>query len=409
MALAAPRLCCLDLDTFFVSVERLLDPSLKGRPVIVGGRPGERGVVTSCSYEVRPLGVRSGMSLHEAKRLAPRAIFLPVRSGVYGDYAARVRSIAESYTPVSVVASIDEMYLDFSGCESMYRRPHDADDDATIERVVRRLTDEIEQHVGLPSSAGIATSRAVAKVASGLAKPRGVVLVRAGAEAQLLAPLPVRKFPGIGKVTEQALLKVGLDTLGKLAAAPDSTLRPILGGFTDALRRGLLGRGEHHLGRERPAFQEHDPEGAALGSISNERTFSEDVSEPGCIEAMLCALCARVCYRARKRGVKARTVQLKLRYADFETLQRSRTLTATCSERELLAVVLELYRCAKQRTAAVRLLGVCLSNLEPAERQLCLFDEGATLHRVLDGIRGRYGYGAVRLALAAGDGRHDDD
>src|SRR5262245_15483719 len=210
MALAAPRICCLDLDTFFVSVERLLDPTLVRKPVVVGGRPGERGVVTAASYEVRRFGVRSGMSLTRAYELAPHAVFLPTRHSVYGDYAKRVRRIAENYTPVSQVASIDEMFLDFSGCENLYHRPEDADGDRTIERVVRELTYEIDERVGLPSSAGIATSRSMAKVASGLAKPHGVLLVPAGAEAELLGRLPVRKFPGIGPVAEQKLHALGV-------------------------------------------------------------------------------------------------------------------------------------------------------------------------------------------------------
>ena len=407
MALAAPRLCCLDLDTFFVSVERLLNPKLVGQPVVVGGLPGQRGVVTSCSYEVRALGVRSGMSLTEAQRLAPRAAYLPTRHGLYGDYAERVRRIAESYTPLSQVASIDEMFLDFSGCENLYFVSGDATPDATIERVVRRLTDEIQERTGLPSSAGVATSRSVAKVASGLAKPRGVLFVAAGREAEFLAPLPVRKFPGIGAVAEQALRDAGFETLGSIAQAPADQLRPIFGGFTEAVRRGVLGRGEHALGRERPAFQEHDPVGGAIGTISNERTFREDERDPACIESMLCSLCERVCYRARKRHVKARTVQLKLRYADFQTLQRSRTITATCSELELYPVVCELYRRARKRPTAIRLLGICLSNLQPAERQLCLFDEGEPLHRAVDGIRERYGYGSVHLASAGADERED--
>ena len=140
MALAAPRICCLDLDTFFVSVERVLDPRLVDKPVVVGGLPGQRGVVTAASYEVRALGVRSGMSLTQAFELAPRAIYLPTRHSTYGDYAARVRRIAESYTPVSQVASIDEMFLDFSGCEKLYTAPDDPGPDATIERVVNALT-----------------------------------------------------------------------------------------------------------------------------------------------------------------------------------------------------------------------------------------------------------------------------
>src|SRR4051812_7184245 len=308
MALAAPRICCLDLDTFFVSVERLLDPSLVGKPVVVGGLPGQRGVVTAASYEVRAFGVRSGMSLKKAFALAPKAIYLPTRHGVYGDYAERTRRIAESYTPVSQVASIDEMFLDFSGCESLYAELNDGGPDQTIERTVRRLTSEIAARVGLPSSAGIATSRSVAKVASGLAKPRGVLLVPAGGEVAVLSPLPVRKFPGIGPVAEAKLHEAGLRTLGELIAAPLPLLRRIFGAWAEPIQRSCRGFGGHELGRERPAFQEYDPSGSSLGTISNERTFREDVRDPVTIQAMLCALCERVCFRARKRGMKARTV-----------------------------------------------------------------------------------------------------
>jgi DNA polymerase-4 len=399
MALAAPRICCLDLDTFFVSVERLLDPSLVGKPVVVGGLPGQRGVVTAASYEVRALGVRSGMSLKDAYRLAPNAVYLPTRHGVYGEYAERTRRIAENYTPVTQIASIDEMFLDFSGCENLYHDPSDRDADATIERTVRRLTAEIATRVGLPSSAGIATSRSVAKVASGMAKPRGVLLVPAGGEIAFLSPLPVRKFPGIGPVAEEKLLGAGLKTLGDLLQAPLPLLRRVFGAWAVPIQQSCRGLGAHELGRERPAFQEYDPQGSALGTISNERTFREDVRDPAIIDAMLCALCERVCFRARKRGVKARTVTLKLRYADFQTLQRSRTITPTCSELELYPVILGLYRRARTRRTRIRLLGIRLSNLCPLEQQLCLFDHGEPLHRAMDAIRARYGYDALRIAL----------
>ncbi len=399
MALTAARLCCLDLDTFFVSVERLLDPSLIGKPVVVGGAPGQRGVVTAASYEVRALGVKSGMSLKKAYELAPNAIYLPTRHGVYGDYSERVRRIAQSYTPVSQIASIDELFLDFSGCENLYFAPGDPSADATIERVVWKLTNQIQAEVGLPASAGVASSRSVAKVASGLAKPRGVVLVPAGTEQAVLAPLPVRKFPGIGPVAEQKLQALGMNTIADVVAAPLPVLRRIFGAWADPIQRACRGHGAHELGRERPAFQEYDPRGVSLGTISNERTFREDVRDPDCIEAMLCSLCERVCWRARKRGMKARTVTLKLRYADFETLQRSRTITATCSELELYPVIHELYLRARTRRTAIRLLGICLSNLRPFEQQLSLFEHSEPLHRAMDGIRERYGYGALRLAL----------
>jgi DNA polymerase IV len=400
MALAAPRICCLDLDTFFVSVERLLDPRLVGKPVVVGGLPGQRGVVTAASYEVRALGVRSGMSLKKACELAPHAIYLPTRHGVYGEYAERTRRIAEDYTPVSQVASIDEMFLDFSGCEGLYLAPGDTGPDFTIERTVRKLTDEIAARVGLPSSAGIATSRSVAKVASGIAKPRGVVLVPAGTEVAFLSPLPVRKFPGIGPVAEQKLLAIGLKTLGDVVTAPLPILRRIFGAWAEPIQRSCRGFGAHELGRERPAFQEFDASGSSLGTISNERTFREDVRDPASIASMLCALCERVCWRARKRGMKARTVTLKLRYADFQTLQRSRTITATCSELELYPVILELFQRARTRRTAIRLLGIRLSNLRAFDQQLCLFEQSEPLHRAVDGIRSRYGYDAVHLALA---------
>ena len=400
MALAAPRICCLDLDTFFVSVERLLDPRLLGKPVIVGGLPGERGVVTAASYEVRALGVRSGMSLKSAHALAPNAIYLPTRHGVYGEYAQQTRRIAESYTPASQVASIDEMFLDFSGCERLYFAVGDSNPDQTILRTVRRLTDEIATRVGLPSSAGIATSRSLAKVASGLAKPRGVLIVPAGEELNFLRPLPVRKFPGIGPVLEQKLQAVGLFTLGDLEAAPLSLVRRVLGAWAEPIQQSCRGFGGHELGRERPAFQEYDPVDCALGTLSNERTFREDVRDPACIDAMLCALCERVCWRARKRSVLARTVTLKLRYADFQTLQRSRTLTPTCSELELYPVIRELFLRARTRRTAIRLLGIRLSNLRPQAAQLRLFDHGEPLHRAMDSVRQRYGYDALRIALA---------
>jgi len=400
MALAAPRICCLDLDTFFVSVERLLDPSLKGKAVVVGGLPGQRGVVTSASYEVRALGVRSGMPLKRAFELAPKAVFLPTRHTVYGDYFARVRRIAEGYTPVSQVASIDEMFLDFSGCERLYFAPGDAGPDDTIERTVRKLTDEIEGTVGLPSSAGIATSRSVAKVASGAAKPRGVRLVPAGAELDFLGPLPVRKFPGIGPVAERKLNAIGVTVLAEVASAPLPALRRIFGAWAEPIQRACRGQGSHELGRERPAFLEYDPNGVTVGTISNERTFREDVRDPACIESMLCSLCERVCFRARKRGMKARTVTLKLRYADFETLLRSRTITPTCSELELYPVIVDLFRATRKRRTAIRLLGICLSNLRPYDEQLWLFDTSEPLHRAVDGVRKRFGYDSLRIALA---------
>lgn len=400
------RICCLDLDTFFVSVERIRDPSLEGKPVVVGGPRGARGVVTAASYEVRPFGVRSGISLTEADRLAPKdAIFIAGTHDLYADYAERVRQIASSYTPESRVASIDEMYLDFRGCERLYRRADDVSGDATIERVVREITERIKRELRLPASCGIASCKAVAKVASGLAKPAGIALVPAGSEAAFLAPLPVRKLPGIGPVAEAKLHEIGITTLGEVARASLEPLRKVFGAWAPVVKNHSLGVGTADLGRERPHFREHDPEGEAIGSISNERTFMEDVRDRHCIESRLCALTERVCWRARKRGIRARTVTLKLRYADFDTLTRARTIGPTHSELEVYPVVLSLYQKARRRNTAIRLLGIKLSNLGFYDEQLELFERHEDLHGAVDSIRERFGFEAVRSAAALPDDR----
>ncbi|HZW72099.1 MAG TPA: DNA polymerase IV, partial [Caldimonas sp.] len=354
------RVCCLDLDTFFVSVERLLDPNLRGKAVVVGGHKGGRGVVTSASYEARVFGVRSGISIRDASALAPDAIFLPGHHEHYSDYSRRAREIVERFSPIVVAASIDEQYVDFVGCESLYRKPEDADDDATILRVVRTMTKTIDKELGLPASAGIATSKSLAKVACTLAKPQGVRFVPPGEEEAFLAPLRVRKLPGIGPVSEAKLARAGVVTLADLVRAPDTVLRPIFGAYTAGIRRDARGLGPADLGRERPAFREHDPRGLSLGSISNERTFAETSARD--TASILCGLCERVCARARSRGVRAGCVTLRLRYTDFETITRSRTIEPSNVDVEIHRAVLALYRRARTRHVQVRLLGVALSN-----------------------------------------------
>jgi DNA polymerase-4 len=402
-AMRAPRLCCLDLDTFFVSVERVLDPRLRGVPVVVGGRRGGRGVVTSASYEVRAFGVRSGMSIREASERAPAdAVFLPGHGDAYSDYSSRAREIVERYSPVVIAASIDEHYIDFRGCERLYRHSGDADDDATILRVVREMTGAIDRELGLPASAGIAMTRSMAKVASGLAKPQGVLLVRAGAEADTLAPLPVRKLPGIGPVSETRLRALGIDTLGQLVAAPEAVLRPIFGAYTAGIRLAARGDGSDDVGRERPAFREYDPRGVVAGTISNERTFVESTADTAC--EVLSGLCERVASRARSRGVLAGQVTLKLRYIDFHTITRGRTIAPTSVDFELHRVARELYREARSRDLPIRLLGLVLANLHLDAVQLPLFDAGERRGMAVDRVRDRFGYHAVHLATTLGRG-----
>ena len=406
--MSKPRVCCLDLDTFFVSVERLLDPSLNGKPVVVGASPGQRGVVSACSYEVRARGVRSGMSIRDAVRLAPDAIYLPTRHGVYTPYAGRVREVLLRHTPSVVTASIDEFYLDFTGCERVHHVDGDVDGDATIERAVRRMCERIRAEVGLPASAGIGASRAIAKIASGVAKPAGVRMVRAGEERGFLAPLPVRKLPGIGPVMEQQLISRNVTTLGDLVALT-GPMRARFGGLADQVAREMTGQGGGAGSRDRPSFIEHDPDGAAGGSISNERTFAHDVGDGAAVEQQLLALVERVCWRARSRGIRARTVTLKLRWADFTTITRARTIPATHRDAEVWRCIDELQRAARalRPQARIRLVGVQLSHLV-VDQQLDLpLDAKARVQvgTALDVVRDRYGFDAVRLGAADGPSR----
>ena len=364
---ALPRICCFDLDTFFVSVERLLDPSLVGRPVIVGAAPGQRGVVTACSYETRAFGVRSGMSSTEAVRLAPPGtVFLPTRHRTYGPYAKQVKEVLLRFTPAVQTASIDEFYLDFRGCERLWHQPGDASPDATIARVVRQMREAVQAEIGLPASAGLGCTRAIAKVASGAAKPAGVVVVPAERAHDFLAPLPVRTFPGIGPVAEARLHADGIVTLGQLLALPEGAVRARHQGRAASVWAAIHGSAGHRLGRDRPAFHEHDPSGreGTVGSISNERTFHADVGDKLRVANQVRALAERVCWRARQRGVVARTVTLKLRTADFHTVTRSRTLPATNHEPTVVQVCRELLAAAWVRRLPVRLVGVQLSNLQ---------------------------------------------
>jgi DNA polymerase IV len=386
------RICCVDLDCFFVSVERLLDPTLVGKQVVVGASPGKRGVVTAASYEVRALGVKSGMPISEAVRLAPHAVYLPSRHGVYAPYAKQVRAVLERFTPDVQTASIDEFFLDFRGTERLWRRPGDAGADATVVRVVREMRERIFAEVGLPASAGLGSCRPIAKIASNRAKPAGVFVVPEGSERDFLGPMGVRAFPGIGPSAEARLHAANVWTLGELMASdPSSRLVQMV------LRAARGGNGEG-LGPDRPAFFEHDPEGSQLGSISNERTFHADVGAHDRVLAQLRALAERVCWRARRRGVRARTVTLKLRTADFRTVQRGHTAKATHEETEVFQRVCGLLERAWSRRQPVRLVGVQLSNLVVDGPQLGLpLGDRPRMGAALDAVRERFGYDAIRL------------
>lgn len=407
----AARVVCLDLDTFFVSVERKLDPRLIGKPVIVGAT-GWHGVVTSASYEVRELGVRAGMPIAEARRLAPRAIYHAPRHGLYSTLADEVREILFEGTDAVVTASIDEFFLDFHGTERLWRRREDPSDDAAVERRVRELRAAIHERVGLPASAGIGSTRAIAKMASKRAKPHvdpragGVCFVPLGGELGFVDWQHVSAFPGIGPVTTGALDAAGVHTLGDLLQLPPGPLRMRWGGLAERVRQAIDPANPTGVGRDRPAFHEHDPVGLSVGSISNERTMwspsggADPRSAQVYVEDQLRALVERVCWRARRRGVVARTITLKLRTTDFDTRTRSRSGSPTADEAIVLATVRALLGDAWDRRLPVRLLGVALSGLDLAPPQLALPLPPLPRPRLasaLDAVRDRFGYDAARL------------
>jgi DNA polymerase-4 len=380
----------VDMDAFFVSVEELLDPSLKGKPVVVGGRPDERGVVAAASYEARKFGVHSAMPLRTAARLCPQAIFLRGHPERYRKVSEQVFAILQTFSPRVEMASIDEAYLDMTGAGRLYGPPLAA---------AHKLHEEMRRRTGLNCSIGVATSRLVAKVASDQAKPNGVLWVAPGAEARFLAPLDVRRIPGVGQVTEEQLHRLGIRKVGDLARLEEAFLEEKFG------RWGLALAGK---ARGEDAGGWFDAEiGAAEGpkSISHEHTFRTDTADRDALEATLARLTEMVARRLREHRLYARTVQVKLRYQDFSTFTRARTLDhATAVDTELLAEVRALFR-RNWTGKPLRLIGVCASGLERTEGQMSLLEQTQRERwekalAAVDRLRDRFGESTVSLAAS---------
>src|SRR5580658_8444657 len=284
----------VDMDAFFVSVELLDRPEVRGKPVVVGGQPDQRGIVSTASYEARKYGIHSAMPLRTAGRLCPHAIFLEPRHQLYSEWSDRVAAILGKYSPVVEMASVDEAYLDLAGTERMQGPPLAAAD---------ALLREITATTGLPCSAGLARTRLVAKVASDQAKPRGLVWVPAESEEAFLAPLDVRRIPGIGKVTEAALKSRGIETVAQLAAATQEKLEQDFGRWGTALHRKARGGDTYEF------FLDAEPK-----SISHNHTFSFDTHDRTALDATLSLLCQKAMKRLREAGLSVSTVTVTIRY-----------------------------------------------------------------------------------------------
>jgi DNA polymerase-4 len=390
----------LDLDAFYASVEQLRRPELRGRPVIVGGAADgdgrvvtRRGVVSAASYEARVFGVHSAMPLATALRLCPQAAVVPVDFTAYREKSEQVFAIARAVTPQVEPLSLDEAYLDVTGSRLRFGEAPD---------IAARLRDEILAVTQLHASFGVATTKVIAKVASDLRKPRGFVVVPPGEEAAFLAPLPVRRLPGLGPAAERALQGLGITTLGQLAALP-----------LDVVRRRL---GEHAGGSLWERAQGIDEGEVSVPgrpkSVSREETFFRDVSDRAGLEERMRQLAADVGRRLRHGEWRGRTITLKLRYTDFTTLSRQVSLpTPTDADLLIARTGMDLLD-ACWSGDPVRLLGVGVSSLEDAS-QLDLFEGPAQerderLDRVLDQLRTRFGDRAVRRGGAAASLRDSD-
>jgi DNA polymerase-4 len=373
----------LDMDAFFVSVERILDPALEGKPVIVGGDPHGRGVVAACSYEARKFGLHSAMPIRTAYRLCPHGIYLHGHGGEYGRYSRAAKRILEKYFPVVQQTSVDEFYLDFSGCEKIY---------GDAFSFAQKIQFEIRKQLGLPCSIGIASNKSIAKIASDYKKPMGITLVPAGCEKEFLAPLPIEKIPGVGKKLFPLLRSRGFNTTGDIANASPDYLSVLLGKFGTDLWEKANGRGNDVFVSQ-----------SERKSISKETTFDKDIINKKQIEAFMFELTGDACQLLRDENWQASTISIKLRYSDFVTITRAKTIKPTDDDKVVFDTTVDLFRKAFTRRVSIRLIGIHLSKLSHFCEQEVLFqDEEVIRKRMLRAvmkIRGKYGHKAIHIGV----------
>lgn len=379
----------VDMDAFFVSVEELYDPSLKGKPVVVGGQRNDRGVVSAASYAARKFGVHSAMPLRTAAKLCPHAIFVNGHPERYRECSEKVYKVLQAFSPQVEMASIDEAYLDMTGTARLHGPPLKA-----AHKLHQRMKDETR----LNCSIGIGSSRLIAKVSSAQAKPNGVLWIVAGEEAKFLAPLDVREIPGVGKVMESHLHELGIKKVGDLARLEESELEDRFGKWGLALAGKA--RGEDAGGWFDSEVGARDE----AKSISHEHTYNKDTSDASQLEATLMRLCEMVARRLREANFHARTIQLKLRYKDFTTITRANSLrVATQLDGEIFEAIRVLFRKNWQKSREVRLLGVQASSFETRAEQLNMLEGGRQKRwkdalAAADKLRDKYGEASVKLA-----------
>lgn len=368
----------VDMDAFYASIEQRDNPQLSGVPVIVGGL-SNRGVVATASYEARKFGVHSAMSMVEARRRCPEAVCITPDHRKYSFVSAQIRDILDRYSPLVEPLSLDEAFLDVTGMDGLYADPAD---------IARSIKADIKEQLQLTASAGVAVNKFLAKLASDLQKPDGLYVIRPGEEAKVLAGLPIRRLWGVGEVTAANIAKLGIRTIGQFAATDPKLLEGYIGRAVFDLQQ--LARGID----DRPVVPDQQ-----VKSIGNEETFEEDLYQWDEIERQLLLFADKVGWRLRRLNLSGRTVTVKVRFASFRTVTRSRTLDeATSLDGVLYHTAKELYK-SIPANEGIRLLGLTVSNLQPAGQSMALFDSGQekqeTLHKVVDGLKARFGSAAV--------------
>jgi DNA polymerase IV len=368
----------MDLDTFFVSVERLLDPALNKKPVIVGGSPFERGVVAGCSYEARTFGIHSAMPLRQAYRLCPTAIFMHGHYAHYGEYSRLVSEILNELAPQIEKSSVDEFYLDLSGCERLKGNTY-----SWAKEIQRTVNGETH----LPLSIGLAANKLVAKIATTQFAKKDVTkayIVEGGTERQFLSPLPIRAMPGIGEATEQILLTYGMHHIGQIAQTPIQLLQKLFGKTGKKLH-------EHANGIDLSSIVPSREQ----KSISRETTFAQDTFEVDKIVSTLHALATDLAEELRSQSVMAGRITVKLRYSDFTTVTRGLTISFTTVTQEIYRIAEKLLRSLWTRRVRIRLIGIEAGNLIEDFSQLFLFNidekKNNKLDSILDTLNLKYG------------------
>jgi DNA polymerase IV len=371
----------VDMDAFYASVEQRDDPSLVGKPLIVGGTAG-RGVVAAASYEVRKYGVHSAMPMSTALRLCPHAVCVRPRMARYKEASDQVFSVFHEITPIVQGLSLDEAFLDVTASQELFG-------DAV--GIARRIKGRIKEITGLTASVGVASNKLVAKIASDLDKPDGLTIVPEGRIQAVLDPLSVRRLPGLGRKSGEKVEAAGIHTLGELRVAPDTVLRPLFGRYTQRVRERAAGIDD------RPVLPDRDEK-----SLSAEETFEHDISDPRVLQAELTRLAELACERLRRKQLMAGCIGVKIRRNDFVTFTRQRAVAPPTHDGRTVANVARdlLARWLKSAPGAkLRLLGVVLTDLSPAS-QLGLFEDSpphtSRLDAALDEARARFGSGALR-------------